>query len=206
MPKQLLIVFVKNAKLGKVKTRLAKSIGDEAALEVYKKLISITEKATNDVTIDKHIFYSDFIDDNQWRNTQKFVQKGNDIGERMSHAFKNGFDLGYEHIVLIGSDLPDISTAIINQSFNTLNDNPFVFGPAQDGGYYLIGMSKYQPQIFINKTWSQSNLLNETLTELDNDKQSYTLLKTLNDIDTYEDLKQSSLLNVIDINVNGLKN
>jgi rSAM/selenodomain-associated transferase 1 len=198
MPKQLLIVFVKNIKLGKVKTRLAKSIGDEAALEIYKKLITITEKATNNLIADKHIFYSDFIDDAQWSNTNKFIQKGNDIGERMSNAFKNGFDLGYEHIILIGSDLPDISKSIIQQGFSALNSTPFVFGQAEDGGYYLVGMAKYHSQIFKDKPWSQPNLLTETLLELDKNRQSYTLLKTLNDIDTYEDLKQSFLINEID--------
>jgi hypothetical protein len=197
MPKQLLIIFVKNIKLGKVKTRLAKSIGDEAALEIYKKLISITEKATKNLFVDKHIFYSSIIDDTQWNNSIKFIQKGNDIGERMSNAFKNGFSLGYEQIILVGSDLPDISEFIIQQGFKALSNKPFVFGPAEDGGYYLIGMTKYHSYIFKDKPWSHSNLLNKTLTELDYNNQPYTLLETLNDIDTFEDLKQSFLINEI---------
>jgi len=193
MRKQLLIVFVKNIQLGKVKTRLAKTIGDEKALEVYQKLISVTKNASNKCNVDKHIFYSDFIGGDDWGKAVKFIQKGNDIGERMLNAFEQGFDEGYQQIILIGSDLPDINETIIKQGFSALSDTPFVFGPAEDGGYYLVGMIKYTPTLFFNKPWSQPNLLDKTLLELDNDKTTFTLLKTLNDIDTFEDLKQSVL-------------
>jgi len=201
MPKQLLIVFVKNIQLGKVKTRLAKTIGDEKAVEVYQKLISVTKDATKKCNVNKYIFYSDFIGDDDWGNAVKFIQKGNDIGERMLNAFKEGFDKGYQQIILIGSDIPDINETIINNGFKALESTPFVFGPADDGGYYLVGMTKCTPTLFINKPWSQPNLLDITLLELDNDKTTFTLLKTLNDIDTFDDLKSSSIYNEITKNI-----
>ena len=76
MSKPLLIVFVKNIKLGKVKTRLAKDVGDEKAFQVYKHLVEITEKATENVNTEKHIYFSDVVIDKKWKKTVKFIQKG----------------------------------------------------------------------------------------------------------------------------------
>ena len=201
MPKQLLIVFVKNPQFGKVKTRLAKTIGNKKALEVYKKLLAITEKSTQNINVDCHIYFSDFIEENYWKNTPKFVQKGNHIGERMANAFEDSFKQGYQQIILIGSDIPDINKTIINNGFKALETKSFVFGPAEDGGYYLVGMKYYLSSIFKRKPWSQPSLLEETLIELKQNNQSYTLLETLNDIDTFEDLKSSGFYNEITKNI-----
>ena len=192
MTKDLLIVFVKNIKLGKVKTRLAKTIGNEAAIEVYSELVKLTEEATQHIVIDKHIYFSDAIIENKWPNTFKTVQQGKDLGERMQNAFKTGFEKGYERIVLIGSDLPDISTEIIQDGLHTLKTSNVVFGPAEDGGYYLIGLTKMHGFIFKNKPWSEPNLLEETLKELSSKNVEYSTLITLNDIDTLEDLLASN--------------
>lgn len=193
--KELLIVFVKNIKLGKVKTRLAKTIGNEGAFQVYKHLVAITENATNQVFSNKRIYFSDVIIEEKWRDTPKFVQKGLDLGEKMKNSFKKGFDDGFENIILIGSDLPDISSKIIQQGFNKLEQNEVVFGPAEDGGYYLVGMRNPHLSIFKNKQWSTESLLKNTLSELKDNDISYSLLQSLNDIDTFEDLKTSKLYN-----------
>lgn len=192
MKKQLLIVFVKNIKLGKVKTRLAKTIGDEAAFEIYKELVAITEKATTTLDFDKVIYFSDTVVDTKWKNTEKKVQFGVDLGARMQNAFVDGFILGYESIVLIGSDLPEISKDIILKAFDALQYSDTVFGPAQDGGYYLIGMNTIHNTVFENRPWSQPNLLEVTLAELKQNRTNFSLLETLNDIDTYEDLIASN--------------
>ena len=192
MKKNLLIVFVKNIILGKVKTRLAKTIGDIGAFKVYSELVDITEKASTKVDADKHIYFSDVIITSKWKNNQKFVQVGSDLGIRMQNAFKNGFAEGYENIILIGSDLPNISKEIIDAGFTNLQNNDVVFGPAEDGGYYLVGMSKMNTDIFQNKPWSQSELLNVTLSQLKEQQQSVGLTETLNDIDTFEDLITSN--------------
>ena len=92
MSKELLIIFVKNIVLGKVKTRLAKSIGNIGALNVYKDLFNITQKETLKLKIDRHIYFSDIVIDSAWPNDSKFIQKGSDIGERMKNAFKEGFE------------------------------------------------------------------------------------------------------------------
>ena len=188
MTEALVIVFVKNIKLGTVKTRLAKTIGDIGAFEVYSELVKITEKATEQLEIDKRIYFSNTVVDTKWKDDFKTVQNGVDLGERMLNAFKEGFAAGYKKIVLIGSDLPDINETYITKGIEALNENDEVFGPAEDGGYYLIGLSKIEESIFLNKPWSQSNLLNETLQELHSLYISVGILEPLNDIDTYEDL------------------
>ncbi|MGA1226097.1 MAG: TIGR04282 family arsenosugar biosynthesis glycosyltransferase [Tamlana sp.] len=192
MTKDLLIVFVKNIKLGKVKTRLAKTIGNEAAFEVYKELVKVTENATKNLKIDVHIYFSDAVIETKWKGVYKTVQEGNDLGLRMQNAFKNGFKNGYERVSLIGSDLPDINVSHINNGFKKLNDFDVVFGPAEDGGYYFLGMRKMYDFIFENKPWSQPNLLEETLNELTQKSIKFSTLVTLNDIDTYEDLIASN--------------
>lgn len=191
--KNLLIIFVKNIRLGKVKTRLAKTIGNEGAFEVYKHLVKITEKVSEKISVDKHIYFSDTIIEEKWPKSKKFIQKGVDLGQKMQNSIKKGFEDGYEKIILIGSDLPDISPQIIYQGFDKLNKKSIVFGPAEDGGYYLIGLTQQHNIIFKNKPWSQSNLLTTTLDELTFNKISFSLLKSLNDIDTVEDLKNSPL-------------
>jgi len=189
MPKNLLIIFVKNIKLGVVKTRLAKTVGDDNAFEVYKALVEVTEKATSNINVDKRIYFSDAIIEEKWPNDIKKVQKGNDLGEKMNNAFKDGFTDGYDNIVLIGSDLPNISSDIIQKGFKVLDKSDVVFGPTEDGGYYLVGMTKLYSCIFENKAWSTSNLLEDTLAELHQKKIKVSLIETLNDIDTFEDLQ-----------------
>jgi hypothetical protein len=188
MTRELIIVFVKNIKLGKVKTRLAKTIGDQAASEVYRELVKVTERATNNVATDKRIYFSDTVVNTKWGDDYKTVQQGEDLGERMKNAFIDGFKDGYKYIVLIGSDLPDITSEHLKEGLQALHKNEAVFGPAEDGGYYLIGLSKMQDSVFDNKPWSEPTLLTETLQELKENRVTFTTLDTLNDIDTYEDL------------------
>ncbi|MFI1745282.1 TIGR04282 family arsenosugar biosynthesis glycosyltransferase [Thalassobellus sediminis] len=192
MTKELIIVFVKNIKLGKVKTRLAKTIGNQSAFEVYSELVKITELVTEDIQTDKRIYFSDAIVESKWKNTYKAIQEGEDLGVRMKNAFKKGFEDGYERIVLIGSDLPDINSQHIENGLKALSEREVVFGPAEDGGYYLIGLNKMHDFIFKNKPWSQSDLLEKTCSELDKKNIKFTTLVSLNDIDTFEDLIASS--------------
>jgi uncharacterized protein len=191
---RLVIVFVKNIKLGKVKTRLANSIGDEGAYEVYKYLVEITEKETERLAnCDLHIYYSDVVIDTKWKNHTKFVQVEGDLGAKMQDAFERGFDLGYSSIIGIGSDLPSLTAEIIEEGFQVLEKNELVFGPAKDGGYYLLGMKQVHEAVFKEKPWSTSDLLALTLQELEQQKIQADLLIELNDIDTLEDLLESEL-------------
>lgn len=190
--KDLVIVFVKNIKLGKVKTRLAKTIGDQGAFYVYSELVKITEQALEPLNIEKRIYFSEAVVNTKWPSLDKAVQQGKDLGERMKNAFSKGFEDGFERIVLIGSDLPDIKDVHIKNGLEALRTNNAVFGPAEDGGYYLIGLSKMTNYVFDNKPWSQPSLLQETLRELQENNITFSTLETLNDIDTFDDLQASN--------------
>lgn len=190
--KKAIIIFTRNPELGTCKTRLAKTIGNEAALNIYKFLLQHTAETTKPITADKFVFYSEKIKkEDLWDDSIfiKKLQKGDDLGERMENAFIDLFKSGYQKVIIIGSDLLDLKANQINEAFEKLNTQEVVFGPAKDGGYYLLGLSKYQACIFQNKPWSEDHLLDVTLKELGQKNVSFTLLETLNDIDTFEDLK-----------------
>lgn len=185
------MIFIKNPELGKVKTRLARSIGHEKALNVYHLLLDHTLKTVSTVKTDKAVFYSDYINETDiWREGEfkKLLQKGENLGERMSNAFIDAFKMGYKKVVIIGSDCFELNEDILNNAFKILEENDVVIGPAKDGGYYLLGLQKYYEQFFVNKTWSTENVLLETLHDLSNLKLSFKLLPTLSDIDEEKDL------------------
>ena len=188
--KNLLLIFTRNPELGKAKTRLAKTVGDETALEIYKFLLDRTQEISSKVNADKAVYYSVKIRNNDiWEESiyQKYQQFGEDLGIRMKNAFKKGFESGYQKVMIIGSDLFDLSSEIIDNAFQKLNSNNFVIGPAEDGGYYLLGMTALQENIFKNKDWGTSSVRKETLKDL-KDKKVF-LLEELNDVDVFEDIQ-----------------
>ncbi len=190
-----LIIFTRNPELGKCKTRLATTIGDEGALEIYKYLLQHTANISKDIKADRYVFYSEHIEkDDLWGSGifRKKLQSGNDLGERMQNAFAELFILGYEKVAIIGSDLLDLDAESVNKAFEKLNNHDVVIGPSVDGGYYLLAMKNPYPQIFANKDWGTSSVLKETLSDLQHS--DVHLLKELNDIDTFEDIQHYSEL------------
>lgn len=191
MSKNLLIIFTKNPELGKVKTRLAKTIGDKKALLIYSHLLKHTANFCTETHATKYVFYSNSINANDCFNLKefyKFLQQGSDFGERMKNAFTEGFSNDFDNIIIIGSDCYDLTATIINEGFNKLNSHDFVLGPALDGGYYLLGMNKPFYAVFENKTWSTSSVFNDTLGDLQKNNLSHYLLPKLSDIDNENDL------------------
>lgn len=186
-----LIIFVKNPVPGKVKTRLAKTIGDQEAAAIYAQLLQHTYKITNTLTADKFVLYADFINNNDLWNKgdyKKQLQEGGDLGSKMLNAFQNIFLAGYKKAVIIGSDSIEIETHHVQEAFYMLDNTDAVIGPAQDGGYYLLGLKQFHTFLFLNKSWSTSSLLKETLEDIQKHHLSYHLLQTLSDIDEEKDL------------------
>ena len=186
----LLLIFTRNPELGKTKTRLAKTVGDEKALEIYKFLLEKTRNISSKVTSDKAVYYSVKIRENDiWdaSSYQKHQQVGEDLGFRMLNAFKNSFDVGYEKVMIIGSDLYDLTSENIENAFQQLDSNDVVLGPAEDGGYYLLGMNALHENIFKNKDWGTASVRKDTLADLQ-DKAVF-LLEELNDVDVFEDIE-----------------
>lgn len=194
MSKNLILLFTRNPELGKVKTRLAASIGNENALEIYITLLEHTKKVALETSYDKRVLYSEEVNFTDMWDSSKFQKKlqiGSDLGERMHNAFQEGFKDGYEKIVIVGSDLIALESTDITAAMKHLEDNDIVLGPAEDGGYYLLGMKKIPQNIFSNKDWGTDSVLEDTLIDIASLK--YHLLQEKNDIDTYDDIKNIPL-------------
>lgn len=187
----LLIIFYRNPELGKVKTRLAATIGDAKAYSTYLLLCEHTRSIVKKLPVHKALYYSNYIEiEDNWSKDvgQKFLQSGQDLGEKMESAFRSGFDYGYKSICIIGTDCLDLTPRIVKEAFRKLLTHDVVIGPAVDGGYYLLGMNHLQPILFKNKSWGSSNVLGETLRDLKLLGLSPWQLDPLNDIDREEDL------------------
>jgi rSAM/selenodomain-associated transferase 2/rSAM/selenodomain-associated transferase 1 len=192
------IVFVKYPVTGKVKTRLAKSTGEEFAMAFYEECVKHTFKQLSELknnNIDVFVFF-DGTDDKakfrNWINTDYNLlpQAGKELGERIINAFKKVFDYGYKQVAIIGSDIPDLGSNFINDALEKLSTNDFVLSPSPDGGYNLIGMKELNENIFINISWSTDKVIEETITKINSSGSSFTIVKTLLDIDTEQDLIQ----------------
>ncbi|MCG9792248.1 TIGR04282 family arsenosugar biosynthesis glycosyltransferase [Flavobacterium algicola] len=195
MKTNALLIFTRNPQLGKVKTRLAKSIGDEKALQVYKDLLKHTMEQTQFLDCDKYVFYDTTIIENDiWNNINyhKKIQAQGDLGQRMQAAFEELFAMGHKKCIIVGSDLFDLNSMDIKHAFHAMDYNEVVIGPAVDGGYYLMGLKKINPLLFANKEWGTETVLAATLNDIP--MHHVYLLKTLNDIDTIEDLEKSNYI------------
>jgi len=198
MDKNLIIVFCNNSLIGKVKTRLAKSIGKSKALRIYNLLVDKTISVLKQVEFDIVVFHGDFIpNDKAWSFTkQEKVQNGKDLGVRMKKAFEWGFKMGYQNICIIGTDLWTLEKKIFQETFNALKNNNIVFGPSTDGGYYLLGLKKMNSSLFDITSWGTSKALEDSIFQIDyNDTIFY--LPELNDIDTEEDLNKHNDLKAL---------
>ncbi|WP_435356450.1 TIGR04282 family arsenosugar biosynthesis glycosyltransferase [Emticicia sp. SJ17W-69] len=199
-----LIIFIKNPQLGKVKTRLAATVGNEKALEIYQVLMSHTHRITNDLNIEKYLYYSDFIDHNDiWSNDNyhKYVQQqGQDLGLKMASAFRDTLQNNCSKVIIIGSDCLELTDEIINDGYEQLIDNEVVIGPATDGGYYLIGFNfetvgercgEVLKRVFLEKQWSHVNVCDEAIKACNDLKLKISKLPILTDVDEEKDFLQS---------------
>lgn len=191
MPDNKLIIFVKNPVKGKVKTRLAKSVGDTRALEIYLKLIEYTRDQVVGVSGEKEISYSqEIVRQDEWDEDIFFKskQEGDTLGERMKNAFFKGLiDQDFMKVVLIGSDCAELTTNMIGKSFEALDKTDVVIGPAEDGGYYLIGMRRFIPQLFEDINWSTSEVFKHTVEKVQENDASFSTLEILSDVDEIGD-------------------
>ena len=188
--RRLLLIFTRNPELGKCKTRLAAFTGDKVALEIYKFLLMHTKNFTEEVVSVKRVYYSEAIWESDIWNSNSFekkLQEGEDLGQRMDRAYRDGFADGFEKILIIGSDMFDLNAEDIENAFRQLDGHDYVIGPAEDGGYYLLGAKTYNPKLFQNKNWGTETVLRDTLHDLDDE--NFKILDTRNDVDTYEDIE-----------------
>jgi len=195
-----LLIFVRNPVEGQVKTRIARTLGPARATEIYRHLLQYTRQVAGALTLPpptdlrRVVCYADFVNpDDLWNGFDKKAQATGDLGARMKQAFADEFAAGAERVIVIGSDCLDLKVRHLQEAFMELADNEVVFGPARDGGYYLLGMRRFIPSIFEQKPWSQPTLLRQTQAELDAQKIQYGLLETLTDVDEAKDVKRHNL-------------
>ncbi len=193
---QSVLVFLRAPERGCVKTRLAKTLGDEMALALYRCFVEDTlcmiEKTEYSPVLcyhpkEKRSLVADWLGEEY----VYWPQKGVSLGDKMSNALQKAFDLGIRQAVVLGTDTPDLSHHILAQAFETLDTHHAVVGPALDGGYYLVGFdtSGFFSQVFQNIPWGTSRVFNETIEIFHKNRRLVSYLPAWQDIDEEKDLR-----------------
>ena len=183
-----LIIMIKNPVLGKAKTRIANTTGDEEALRIYKLLLAHTRAVTEQTDVDKYLYYSDYIEEDLWSDTiyNKRVQSAGDLGERLRNAFSEVAET-HDKMIVIGSDCAEITPSHIMSAVDALDEADIVVGPVHDGGYYLLGMKGYHPEVITDIEWSTDAVTDQTIAKAEAKGLSNTKINMLHDIDYHED-------------------
>jgi uncharacterized protein len=191
MPNPQTVLFVRAPRRGTVKTRLARSLGDDATLDAYRTLLTVTCDAIRGLAnVELRVTPDDGLRELEpWRQTgwTTAPQGSGNLGERLASATQDHFHNGASSVVIIGSDCPEITAEDIRAAHHTLATSDVVLGPASDGGYWLIGLRRPTVGVFDNIAWSTETVLQQTLERAASLGLSVTTLRQLDDIDTHED-------------------
>lgn len=195
MNRHALIVFGRNPVRGTVKTRLGAELGPESAVALYRACLLDTLHSTRTLDVDLRLYLAPTkeaadpavkpFDDNRLR------QRGRGLGPRMSNAFDDTFAAGYERVVMIGSDIPNLPASYIESAFDMLVESrAVVLGPALDGGYYLVGLTEAHPEIFHDISYTRENVLSRTLARCALAGLRTATLDPWYDVDTFADVRR----------------
>ena len=196
-----IIIFTRFPEPGLTKTRLIPALGPEGACRLHRelteKIVAQVQQIKKSYPLMMEIHFSGGSREQMagWlgRDFEYVIQEEGDLGARMRLAFEKGFRQGWKRVVLIGSDLPDLTSAIIRASFNRLTSHDLVLGPARDGGYYLIGLTANRPELFGNSIiWGTKEVFKSTLITAGQLGLKTALLARLRDVDRPEDLTKTS--------------
>lgn len=191
-----IIVFIKNPRLGYVKTRLAKDVGDEKALDIYLKLTEHTRSILSSISdVNRYVYYSDFIDErDDWSSDtfDKALQSSGGLGDKMKTAFTEVLQ-SHERAIIIGSDCAQLSTQHIRSAIDKLEQNNVVIGPTFDGGYYLLGMDSNYSYLFEDMVWSTETVFCITKAKALDNGLKVDEIEKLSDIDYIEDWEKYGL-------------
>jgi hypothetical protein len=190
-----LLIFAKTPEPGQVKTRIAQTVGPEKAAEIYAEMLDhILGETAAEGQWERILFITPESDEDYFhrRGLKTRRQKGNGIGERIANALIDSASQGNGKIVLIGSDIPELTSADIAAAFEMLASFPAVIGPSADGGFYLFGLAaQYVPQaaevLQQPIRWSTPEVLAEVERQCRAHRLRLGYLPVKNDIDTYED-------------------
>lgn len=195
-------MFMRAPLPGKVKTRLAKTIGDEKAAEFYRLCTqtTIAEIGQLHSDVEKYIFFDESAAVYQVNclvapGFKVAIQEGQSLGQRLSNTFKRVLENGAQKVAIVASDVPDLSSGIVREAISSLDDSDVVIGPCYDGGYYLIGMKKLHRELFRGISWGTEQVCQQTLVAAKESGLTVGQLPILIDIDTEEDLRRWSEVN-----------
>jgi uncharacterized protein len=197
-----LAIMAKAPVAGAVKTRLVPPLTLAQAAEFYRALLlDQFDHLRHYVGVERYVFFAPADGANILRDLgggeyAYLAQSGGDLGARMQRVFADLMSMGHRNIVLIGSDLPALPWAILDQAFKHLAEAEarLVLGPSRDGGYYLVGMNRPAPEIFADMTWSHARVLADTMARLDALDLNYKILPTWFDLDVVGDFHRLSAL------------
>ena len=194
--KEIVLVFLRAPEKGRVKTRLARKIGETKALALYQKFVQRTLAAVEASGMDHQIcFFPEdrkaLVEDWLGMNHIFLPQKGYDLGQRMGNALSAAFDQGASKAILVGTDVPGIGAHHLLEARDMLNVKDVVIGPSLDGGYWLIGFQRdrFCPDLFCQVDWGSDSVFSTTIEKCLAPGLSPGILPALQDIDTLEDLQ-----------------
>ena len=193
--KKGLIVFAREPLPGSVKTRLAADVGDQAAAYLYEAMLQDVLATSRQLSDVETVVFWDCEEESLPLLSERYRcrsrrQPPGDLGLRMRSAFEEMMACGFEQCCIIGSDAPDLPLAYIQEAYQLLASlqTDVVFGPSSDGGYYLLGMCRVWPQLFIDIPWSSAAVLEQSLAAIRGAGLTAALLPEWQDIDNLEDL------------------
>jgi rSAM/selenodomain-associated transferase 1 len=197
------LVFVRAPELGRVKTRLAAAVGEDAALDLYRRMGRLVVDAAlrlgSRTTIRVHHTPTGRRDSvASWlgEDLTYLPQRGEDLGERMEDAFAEAFAAGHSRVVVVGSDLPDLTDDLLRRALDLLGEHDAVIGPARDGGYWLLGLRAPAPHLFTGMPWSTAEVYDLTVSRLRAAGIEPAVLPELTDVDEADDLPPDWLAGV----------
>lgn len=194
-PRSRIAVFAREPLLGQVKSRLASEIGAAAALAVYRAMLARLGRLLNrrsiaewDLWVTSNCSHKDFV--SLCNKTNIHLQDGRDLGARMDGAIQQTLlKASVENVILVGTDCPALTEDYLDQALLALESGvDVVLGPAEDGGYVLVGMRRALPVVFEDIPWGTDQVMHRTVEALRASGLSYKLLDTLWDVDRPEDL------------------
>lgn len=197
--KEQIIIFTRFPKPGKTKTRLIPVFGEEGAADLQRCMTEDTLERVLRLNKERSISIEIHYEGGNSKVMKRWLgkdvvcqpQESGHLGERMSRAFMKSFDVGYERVLIIGTDCPDLSIHLLQNAFDALSHSDVIIGPARDGGYYLIGFRKndFSPEVFEGIDWGTDKVFKKTLNFLKKIGSKIHLLPKWNDVDTLDDLK-----------------
>ena len=194
-----MVIFAKAPVPGRVKTRLAADLGATRATEIYRELGRRTVEALRSgpwvTTVHVDPPDADSIADvTTWLgpDVRYEGQSSGDLGERMRSAIDDELG-GADAVCVVGTDLPELEASTLRRAFDALDTHDVVIGPATDGGYYLIGMSRARPELFEGIPWSTARVLELTLQRAEAAGLSVSVLEPRTDVDTVDDVPAALL-------------